>query len=157
MKNSELIKELKALKESAIAARKQSLADKYVYDRMQNIAGIKKERLSESNYTNQLLKQAKAAVESGEEVTVQGKKVIKVIPFAGAFKTQDGSMVKISDLEDPESDILIGGESIELTDPQPFPTTELSPEEKAQRQKDFEKRYGWSGGYETGAGFYTGD
>lgn len=145
------------MRESTENARKQALVDKYIYDRMQHIAGIPKERLSESNYTNQLLKQAKAAVDSGEEVTVKGQKVVKVVPFAGAFKTEQGDMIKISDLENPESDILIGGETIDLEDPKPFPTTEPSPEEKAQRQKDWEKRYGPGGGYETGAGFYTGD
>lgn len=157
MKNAELIKKLKALKESASITHRQTLADKYIYDRMQNIAGLPKERLSESNYTNQLLQQAKAGVESGQEVTVQGKKIVKVIPAAGAFKTEDGSMIRISNLEDPEADILIGGEMINLVDPKPFPTIEPSPEEKERRQKNFDKRYGWSGGYETPAGFYTGD
>jgi len=157
MKNKDLIEKLKALKESTKVANRQAQMDKYVYDKMQYIAGIKKERLSESNYVNQLLKQAKTGVERGQEVTVQGKKIVKVIPAAGAFKTEDGPMIRISDLENPETDILIGGERVSLTDPKPFSTIEPSPEEKEKRQKDFDKRYGLGGGYETQAGFHTGD
>lgn len=40
MKNSELIKQLKSLKEEVKTASRQSQMDEYIYERMQNIAGI---------------------------------------------------------------------------------------------------------------------
>lgn len=43
MRNSELIKQLKSLKEEIETASRQAEMDKYVYERMQNIAGITNE------------------------------------------------------------------------------------------------------------------
>ena len=44
MKNSELIKQLKSLKESVKTASRQAEMDEYIYERMQNIAGIVNEK-----------------------------------------------------------------------------------------------------------------
>ena len=133
--------------------------------RMQQIAGIITESeakvLSEGPLATQLLRKADAALKAGQTVTALGKEIKKiVVPVGALFPADGGPSIRISNLESPLEDILIDGNEIELDIPEPRPQAqrpEQSPEEKAKAQRDWNDRYGPGGGYQTAAGFYTGD
>lgn len=114
----------------------ENTLDKMEQDRMEELAGVPKEE-----YFDQLLKKAAIAVNKGEDVTVKGQKVYNVTPSLGIFTTNSGA-INMSDLKNPESDILIGGETISLEDPKTFAAKEPSPEEKEKekREKDLYNR-----------------
>ena len=136
--------------------------------RMQQIAGIitesKAKQLNEAAFSstdvNAILKAARTAVETGKTVTVDGKEISKVVPGLGRFIPADGSpSLKIMDYVGNPEKIMIDGvpASLEPMKPEePRPDTR-TPEEKAKGQADFNARYGPGGGYQTAAGFYTGD
>ena len=120
-----------------------------------------KEAAFSSTDVNAILKAARTAVEAGKEVTVDGIKIGKVVPAAGAFVPADGSKPypRIRDYYDNMSAIVIDGVPAELkpmepSKPQPDTRT---PEEKAKAQAAFNDRYGPNGGYDTAFGRYTGD
>lgn len=114
-----------------------------------------------SNDVSAILKTAKAAVEAGKEVTVDGIKIGKVVPGLGRLVPADGSQsLKIMDYVGTPEKIVIDGVPAELKpyEPKQEPRVDTrTPEEKAKAQRDFNDRYGPGGGYQTGAGFYTGD
>ena len=136
--------------------------------RMQQIAGIITEsearEMSEAAFSstdvNAILKAARAAVEAGKTVTVDGKQISKVVPGLGRFIPADGSpSIKIMDyLGEPEK-IVIDGQPATLSPMEPSkPQADTrTPEEKAKAQRDFDDRYGPNGGYQTAFGRYTGD
>ena len=113
---------------------------------------------------NAILKAAETAVKAGKEVTVDGIKIGKVVPAAGAFIPADGSKPypRIRDYYNNMSAIVINGvpavlkpmKSMEPSKPQSDTRT---PEEKAKAQAAFDDRYGQGGGYDTPFGRYTGD
>jgi DNA polymerase III gamma/tau subunit len=119
-----------------------------------------KEAAFSSTDVNAILKAARAAVEAGKEVTVDGIKIGKVVPGLGRFIPADGSQsLKIMDYVGTPEKIVIDGVSAELkpmepSKPQPDTRT---PEEKAKAQAAFDDRYGPNGGYDTAFGRYTGD
>lgn len=114
-----------------------------------------------SNDVSAILKTAKAAVEAGKEVTVDGIKIGKVVPGLGRLVPADGSQsLRIMDYVGTPEKIVIDGVPAELKpyEPKQEPRVDTrTPEEKAKAQRDFNDRYGPGGGYQTGAGFYTGD
>ena len=119
-----------------------------------------KEAAFSSNDVSAILKAARAAVEAGKEVTVDGIKIGKVVPGLGRFIPADGSQsLRIMDFVGTPEKIVIDGVPAELkpmepSKPQPDTRT---PEEKAKAQAAFDDRYGPGGGYDTAFGRYTGD
>ena len=119
-----------------------------------------KEAAFSSNDVSAILKAARAAVEAGKEVTVDGIKIGKVVPGLGRFVPADGSQsLRIMDFVGTPEKIVIDGVPAELkpmepSKPQPDTRT---PEEKAKAQAAFDDRYGPGGGYDTAFGRYTGD
>ena len=113
-----------------------------------------------SNDVSAILKAARAAVEAGKEVTVDGVKIGKVVPGLGRFIPADGSQsLRIMDYVGTPEKIVIDGVPAELkpmepSKPQPDTRT---PEEKAKAQAAFDDRYGPGGGVQTAFGKYTGD
>ena len=113
-----------------------------------------------SNDVSAILKAARAAVEAGKEVTVDGIKIGKVVPGLGRLIPADGSQsLRIMDFVGTPEKIVIDGVPAELkpmepSKPQPDTRT---PEEKAKAQAAFDDRYGPGGGYDTAFGRYTGD
>jgi len=113
-----------------------------------------------SNDVSAILKAARAAVEAGKEVTVDGIKIGKVVPGLGRFIPADGSQsLRIMDYVGTPEKIVIDGVPAELkpmepSKPQPDTRT---PEEKAKAQAAFDDRYGPGGGVQTAFGKYTGD
>ena len=124
----------------------------------------KSKELNEASFSstdvNAILKAARAAVEAGKEVTVDGIKIGKVVPGLGRFIPADGSQsLRIMDFVGTPEKIVIDGVPAELkpmepSKPQPDTRT---PEEKAKAQAAFDDRYGPGGGYDTAFGRYTGD
>ena len=115
-----------------------------------------------SSDVNAILKAARAAVEAGKEVTVDGIKIGKVVPPAGAFIPADGSKPypRIKDYYDNMSAIVIDGVPAELKpyEPKQEPRVDTrTPEEKEKAARDWADRYGPGGGYDTAFGRYTGD
>jgi len=119
-----------------------------------------KEASFSSNDVSAILKAARAAVEAGKEVTVDGIKIGKVVPGLGRFIPADGSQsLRIMDFVGTPEKIVIDGVPAELkpmepSKPQPDTRT---PEEKAKAQAAFDDRYGPGGGVDTAFGRYTGD
>ena len=119
-----------------------------------------KEAAFSSNDVSAILKAARAAVEAGKEVTVDGIKIGKVVPGLGRLIPADGSQsLRIMDYVGTPEKIVIDGVPAELkpmepSKPQPDTRT---PEEKAKAQAAFDDRYGPGGGYDTAFGRYTGD
>jgi hypothetical protein len=119
-----------------------------------------KEAAFSSNDVSAILKAARAAVEAGKEVTVDGIKIGKVVPGLGRFVPADGSQsLRIMDFVGTPEKIVIDGVPAELkpmepSKPQPDTRT---PEQKAKAQAAFDDRYGPGGGYDTAFGRYTGD
>jgi hypothetical protein len=119
-----------------------------------------KEAAFSSTDVNAILKAARAAVEAGKEVTVDGIKIGKVVPGLGRLIPADGSQsLKIMDYVGTPEKIVIDGvpatlKPMEPSKPQPDTRT---PEEKAKAQAAFNDRYGPGGGYDTAFGRYTGD
>ena len=119
-----------------------------------------KEAAFSSTDVNAILKAARAAVEAGKEVTVDGIKIGKVVSGLGRFIPADGSQsLKIMDYVGTPEKIVIDGvpatlKPMEPSKPQPDTRT---PEEKAKAQAAFDDRYGPGGGYDTAFGRYTGD
>ena len=119
-----------------------------------------KEAAFSSNDVSAILKAARAAVEAGKEVTVDGIKIGKVVPGLGRLIPADGSQsLRIMDFVGTPEKIVIDGVPAELkpmepSKPQPDTRT---PEEKAKAQAAFDDRYGPGGGYDTAFGRYTGD
>jgi flagellar biosynthesis chaperone FliJ len=124
----------------------------------------KAKKLDEASFSstdvNAILKAARAAVEAGKEVTVDGIKIGKVVPGLGRFIPADGSQsLRIMDyVGEPEKIVIDGAPAtlkpMEPSKPQPDTRT---PEEKAKAQAAFDDRYGPGGGYDTAFGRYTGD
>ena len=124
----------------------------------------KAKKLDEASFSstdvNAILKAARAAVEAGKEVTVDGIKIGKVVSGLGRFIPADGSQsLKIMDYVGEPEKIVIDGvpatlKPMEPSKPQPDTRT---PEEKAKAQAAFDDRYGPGGGYDTAFGRYTGD
>jgi len=124
----------------------------------------KSKKLDEASFSstdvNAILKAARAAVEAGKEVTVDGIKIGKVVPGLGRLIPADGSQsLKIMDYVGTPEKIVIDGvpatlKPMEPSKPQPDTRT---PEEKAKAQAAFDDRYGPGGGYDTAFGRYTGD
>jgi len=124
----------------------------------------KSKELNEASFSstdvNAILKAARAAVEAGKEVTVDGIKIGKVVPGLGRFIPADGSpSIRIMDYVGEPEKIVIDGvpatlKPMEPSKPQPDTRT---PEEKAKAQAAFNDRYGPGGGYDTAFGRYTGD
>lgn len=124
----------------------------------------KSKELSEAVFSgsevNAVLKAAKAAAEAGKEVTVDGIKIGKVVPAAGAFIPADGSKPypRIRDYYDNMSAIVIDGvpaaelKPYDFTD-KPQPSVKPTDAEIAA----WNDRYGPGGGYDTAFGRYTGD
>ena len=124
----------------------------------------KSKELSEAVFSgsevNAILKAAKSAVEAGKEVTVDGIKIGKVVPAAGAFIPADGSKPypRIRDYYDNMSAIVIDGvpaaelKPYDFTD-KPQPSVKPTDAEIAA----WNDRYGPGGGYDTAFGRYTGD
>ncbi len=126
--------------------------------------GVKAKELKEASFSSNdvsaILKAARAAVEAGKEVTVDGIKIGKVVPGLGRFIPADGSpSIRIMDYVGTPEKIVIDGIPAELkpmepSKPQPDTRT---PEQKAKAQAEFDDRYGPGGGYQTAFGRYTGD
>ena len=124
----------------------------------------KSKKLDEASFSstdvNAILKAARAAVEAGKEVTVDGIKIGKVVSGLGRFIPADGSQsLRIMDYVGEPEKIVIDGvpavlKPMEPSKPQPDTRT---PEEKAKAQAAFDDRYGPGGGYDTAFGRYTGD
>jgi flagellar biosynthesis chaperone FliJ len=124
----------------------------------------KSKKLDEASFSstdvNAILKAARAAVEAGKEVTVDGIKIGKVVSGLGRFIPADGSpSIRIMDYVGEPEKIVIDGvpatlKPMEPSKPQPDTRT---PEEKAKAQAAFDDRYGPGGGYDTAFGRYTGD
>lgn len=130
--------------------------------RMQQLAGIpiNEAVITEGPLATQLLRKADAALKAGQTVTALGKEIKKiVVPVGALFPADGGPSIRISALDSPLEDILIDGNEIELDipEPKPAPVDTRTPEEKAKAQRDWNDRYGPGGGYQTAAGFYTGD
>lgn len=144
--------------------------------RMQQLAGIRPlietetpdwitpeefQTIGRSNYTNQILKLAKKAIEVGKKVTVNGQPIEKIVPAAGAFfPVGSTTSIRINNIENPLQDIIINGISAEdllqHSEVKP-PVDTRTPEEIAAAQKAWNDRYGPGGGYDTPFGRYTGD
>lgn len=125
-----------------------------------NLAAKKLNKITfSSNDVSAILKAARAAVEAGKEVTVDGIKIKKVVPGLGRFIPADGSQLKIMDYVGEPEKIVIDGvpatlKPMETFKPQPDTRT---PEERVAQQRAFNDRYGPGGGYDTAVGRYTGD
>jgi flagellar biosynthesis chaperone FliJ len=125
----------------------------------------KAKKLDEASFSstdvNAILKAARAAVEAGKEVTVDGIKIGKVVSGLGRFIPADGSQsLKIMDYVGEPEKIVIDGVPAELKpyEPKSEPRVDTrTPEEKAKAQAAFDDRYGPGGGYDTAFGRYTGD
>jgi flagellar biosynthesis chaperone FliJ len=125
----------------------------------------KAKKLDEASFSstdvNAILKAARAAVEAGKEVTVDGIKIGKVVSGLGRFIPADGSQsLKIMDYVGEPEKIIIDGVPAELKpyEPKSEPRVDTrTPEEKAKAQAAFDDRYGPGGGYDTAFGRYTGD
>jgi flagellar biosynthesis chaperone FliJ len=125
----------------------------------------KAKKLDEASFSstdvNAILKAARAAVEAGKEVTVDGIKIGKVVPGLGRFIPADGSQsLRIMDYVGEPEKIVIDGVPAELKpyEPKSEPRVDTrTPEEKAKAQAAFDDRYGPGGGYDTAFGRYTGD
>ena len=111
-----------------------------------------------STDVNAILKAAKAALEAGKTVTVDGLAISKVVPPAGAFFPADGSpSLRIKNYIGNISAIEIDGvpaelKPMDLTD-KPQPSVAPTDAEKAA----YNDRFGPNGGYDTAFGRYTGD
>ena len=120
------------------------------------------EAVYSSGDVNSILKAARAAVEAGKEVTVDGIKIKKVVPAAGAFFPEDGSpSLRIKNYIGDIGKIIIDGVPAELNPmedkpSEPKPDTR-TPEEIAKAKADYEDRFGPNGGVQTAFGKYTGD
>jgi hypothetical protein len=124
----------------------------------------KAKKLDEASFSstdvNAILKAARAAVEAGKEVTVDGIKIGKVVSGLGRFIPADGSpSIRIMDYVGEPEKIVIDGvpatlKPMEPSKPQPDTRT---PEERAAQQRAFDDRYGPGGGVDTAFGRYTGD
>ena len=145
--------------------------------RMQQLAGIKpineddfnqnpvddsmdESTLEEGPLATQLLKKVEAALKNGQNVTVQGKPIKKVVIMAGAFfPTDDSKSIRIYNLENPLEDVLIDGQPVEidLPEPKPAPVDNRTQAQKDADAKAWNDRYGPNGGYMTAFGRYTGD
>ena len=126
-----------------------------------NLAANKLDEISfSSNDVSAILNAARAAVEAGKEVTVDGIKIKKVVPGLGRFIPADDSQsLKIMDYADEPEKIVIDGVPATLKPMksfQPQPDTR-TPEERVAQQRAFNDRYGPGGGYDTAFGRYTGD
>jgi len=110
------------------------------------------------------LRSLKDKVKNGAKVFVDGKEVFKMpvlnlVTFVGGGKTglpRDGEELNsIKDL------IIVDGAPLEMLykeKPKPIVYTDRrTPEQKEKEQRDWNDRYGPGGGYQTSAGFYTGD
>jgi hypothetical protein len=125
----------------------------------------KSKKLDEASFSstdvNAILKAARAAVEAGKEVTVDGIKIGKVVSGLGRFIPADGSpSIRIMDYVGEPEKIVIDGVPAELKpyEPKSEPRVDTrTPEEKAKAQAAFDDRYGPGGGYDTAFGRYTGD
>jgi hypothetical protein len=125
----------------------------------------KAKKLDEASFSstdvNAILKAARAAVEAGKEVTVDGIKIGKVVSGLGRFIPADGSpSIRIMDYVGEPEKIVIDGVPAELKpyEPKSEPRVDTrTPEEKAKAQAAFDDRYGPGGGYDTAFGRYTGD
>jgi len=125
----------------------------------------KAKKLDEASFSstdvNAILKAARAAVEAGKEVTVDGIKIGKVVSGLGRFIPADGSQsLRIMDYVGEPEKIVIDGVPAELKpyEPKSKPRVDTrTPEEKAKAQAAFDDRYGPGGGYDTAFGRYTGD
>ena len=129
---------------------------------MQQIAGIPiNEAAFSSTDVNAILKAARAAIEAGKKVTVGGKEISKVVPGLGRFIPADGSpSLRIMDYVGNPEKIVIDDQPATLSpyEPKHEPQVDTrTPEEKEKSKRDWNDRYGPGGGYQTGAGFYTGD
>ena len=123
---------------------------------------IVEEAVYSSSDVNVILKAAKAAIEAGKTVTVDGIEIKKVVPPAGAFFPADGSAsLRIKNYIGSPEKIVIDGVPAELKPVEPRPIVPQidtrTPEEKAKAKADYEDRYGPNGGYQTAFGKYTGD
>lgn len=120
---------------------------------------IAEQQLNENYIATQILKKAKAAIENGSEVTVLGTPIKKVVVAGGAFFPADGSAsIRIPDIEDLTSDILIDGEPIEIEIPEPKPYIDTrTPEEIEAAIQAHMDRYGPGGGQDTAFGRRTFD
>jgi len=72
-----------------------------------------KQNLKEGPAVQLVLKAVQAALAKGSTVEVNGEEVISVVPLAGRFKTSDGGMIKIGDVES----IKINGKPVDLEMP----------------------------------------
>ena len=124
----------------------------------------KSKELSEAVFSgsevNAILKAAKSAVEAGKEVTVDGIKIGKVVPAAGAFIPADGSKPypRIRDYYDNMSSIVIDG--VPTAELKPYDFTNSSSPSRPPTDAEiaaWNDRYGPGGGYDTAFGRYTGD
>lgn len=122
---------------------------------------IVEEAIYSSADVNGILKAAKAAIDAGKEVTVDGIKISKVVVPAGAFFPEDGGQsLRIKNYIDDPSKIVIDGVPAELNpyEPKYEPKADTrTPEEKAKEKSDWEDRFGPGGGVQTAFGKYTGD
>jgi hypothetical protein len=123
---------------------------------------IVEEAVYSSTDVNVILKSAKAAIEAGKTVTVDGVEISKVVPAAGAFfPAEGGSSLRIRDyIANPEKIVIDGvPATLKPTEDKPFvPKADTrTPEQKAKDQADFNDRFGPNGGVQTAFGKYTGD
>ena len=111
-----------------------------------------------STDVNAILKAAKAALEAGKTVTVDGRAISKVVPPAGAFFPADGSpSLRIKNYLGNMSAIEIDGKPAELKPYEPkkdAPSTHVPTDAEKAAYND---RFGPNGGYDTAFGRYTGD
>ena len=116
------------------------------------------EAVFSSTDVNAILKAAKAALESGKTVTVDGRAISKVVPAAGAFFPADGSpSLRIKNYLGNMSAIEIDGKPAELKPYEPkkdAPSTHIPTDAEKAAYND---RFGPNGGVQTAFGKYTGD
>ena len=123
--------------------------------------GLLQEAAFSSTDVNAILKTAKAAIETGKKVTIDGVEIAKVIPGAGAFVRADGGPTfrMMSLVGEPER-IVIDGNPATLSayEPKNEPRVDKrTPDQIAADQAAFDDRYGPGGGYDTPAGRRTFD
>ena len=123
--------------------------------------GLLQEAAFSSTDVNAILKTAKAAIETGKKVTIDGIEIAKVIPGAGAFVRADGGPTfrMMSLVGEPER-IVIDGNPATLSpyEPKNEPRVDKrTPDQIAAAQAAFDDRYGPGGGYDTPAGRRTFD
>lgn len=118
---------------------------------------IVEEAVYSSTDVNVILKSAKAAIEAGKTVTVDGVEISKVVPAAGAFfPAEGGSSLRIRDyIANPEK-IVIDGVPAKLSPMKPAEPKQSAPPTDAEKAA-WADRYGPNGGYQTAFGKYTGD